>query len=146
MSNALDWADEIRTEGAVRDAHPEAANAPIDMRDIAAAAAVALLSDDHEGQRYPLTGPESLTRAQWVAAIGAALGREVPFIELTHEEAIAHKAAHMGEEVARWYVEGRAQLVERPQRANRTVEEVLGRPATTFAQWARDNVDAFRPS
>ena len=24
------------------------------------------------------------------------------------------------------------------------VEEVLGRPASTFAQWARDNVAAFR--
>jgi uncharacterized protein YbjT (DUF2867 family) len=146
MSNALDWAEEIRTEGAVRDAHPDATNAPIDMRDIAAVAAVALLSDGHEGRSYPLTGPESLTRAQWVAAIGAALGREVPFVELTQEEAIARKAAHMGEENARWYVEGRAQLVEHPQRANRTVEEVLGRPATTFAQWARDNVDAFRPA
>jgi len=91
------------------------------------------------------TGPQTLTRAQWVAAIGDALGREVPFVELTHEEAIARKAARgMGEEVARWYVEGRAMLVEHPQQANRVVEEVLGRPATPFAQWARDNVDAFR--
>ncbi|MCO1656523.1 NAD(P)H-binding protein [Pseudonocardia humida] len=145
MSNALDWADEIRTEGAVRDAHPTSANAPIDMRDIAAVAAATLLRDDHAGRRYPLTGPQSLTRAEMVATIGAALGREVPYVELTHEEAIARKAARgMGEEVARWYVEGMALLVEHPQQADPSVERILGRPATTFAQWARDNVDAFR--
>jgi uncharacterized protein YbjT (DUF2867 family) len=145
MANALDWAAEIRADGVVRDAYPQAANAPVDLGDIARVAAVALLRDGHEGRRYPLTGPESLTRAERVAAIGAALGRQVPYVELTHEEAVAHKAAQgMGEEVARWYVDGVAQLVQHPQKAVTTIAEVTGRPAMTFAEWARANVDAFR--
>src|SRR4051812_46402838 len=44
MANALEWAEQIRTTGAVRDAYPGAANAPIDLRDIAAVAATALLT------------------------------------------------------------------------------------------------------
>jgi uncharacterized protein YbjT (DUF2867 family) len=144
MSNALDWAWEVQDGGAVRDAYPQAANAPVDMGDIAAVAAVALLRDGHAGRRYQLTGPESLTRAQRVAAIGAALGREVPYVELTHEEAVARKAARMGEEIARWYLDGVAQLVAHPQQAVTTVADVTGRPATTFAGWAVANADAFR--
>jgi hypothetical protein len=35
-------------------------------------------------------------------------------------------------------------LVQHPQEANRLVEEITGRPATTFAQWARKKADAFR--
>jgi uncharacterized protein YbjT (DUF2867 family) len=144
MSNALDWAEQIRTTGTVRDAYPTAANAPIDLGDIAAVAATALLADGHEGRRYPLTGPESLTRAQRVAAIGAALGREVPYVELTHEEAVADKAARGMGEFAQWYVDGMRRLVEQPQPASTAVADLTGRPATTFAQWAGANADAFR--
>ncbi len=144
MENAGDWAEQIRTLGVVRDAHPQAANAPIALADIAAVAAAALLDDRHRGRRYPLTGPESITRAQRVAWIGEALGREVPFVELTHEEAVADKTPGMGEEVARWYLDGVAALVEHPQPAVPTVEEVTGRPATPFARWARDHVHLFR--
>ena len=47
-------------------------------------------------------------------------------------------------EFARWYVDGMRDLVQHPQEANRLVEEITGRPATTFAQWARKKADAFR--
>jgi hypothetical protein len=47
-------------------------------------------------------------------------------------------------EFARWYVDGMRDLVEHPQQANRAVEEITGRPATTFAQWAAKKVGEFR--
>jgi uncharacterized protein YbjT (DUF2867 family) len=144
MANALDWAEQIRTTGAVRDAYPESANAPIDLGDIAAVAATALLTDAHEGRRYRLTGPESLSRARRVAAIGAALGREVPYLEIGHDEAVADKAARGMGEFARWYVDGMRRLAEHPQQALTTVADLTGRPATTFAQWASANAAAFR--
>jgi uncharacterized protein YbjT (DUF2867 family) len=43
MDNALIWAPQIRATGTVRDAYPGAANAPIDLGDIAAVAAATLL-------------------------------------------------------------------------------------------------------
>jgi uncharacterized protein YbjT (DUF2867 family) len=142
MDNLLMWAEQIRTTGEVRDGYPEAANAPIDLGDIAAVAAKALLEDGHAGKEYLLTGPETLTRAEMVRHIGAALGREIPFVEVGHDEAVAVLEPSMGE-FARWYVDGMRDFAEHPQQANRLVEEITGRPATTFAQWARKKVDQF---
>ncbi len=78
-----------------------------------------------------------------VQDIGSALGRDVPFVEVSREEAEAVLARAMGE-YAGWYLDGRVLLVDHPQSALTTVEEVLGRPATSFAQWAAANVELFR--
>jgi len=47
-------------------------------------------------------------------------------------------------EYAGWYLDGRAELVGNPQLPTTAVADVLGRPATTFAQWADAHVDEFR--
>jgi uncharacterized protein YbjT (DUF2867 family) len=134
---------QIRAIRTVRDAYPGAANAPIDLDDIAAVAAVALLEDGHLGKAYELTGPEKVTRAEQVRLIGEALGEEIPFVELTHEQAVEELTPVMGE-YAGWYLDGKAELVEDPQEPIPTVEEVTGRPATTFAEWAIRHVEDFR--
>lgn len=143
MTNSLSWADQIRTSGEVRDAYPDAADAPIDLGDIAAVAAAALLEDGHVGTAYELTGPETLSRAEMVRLIGVALGRDIPYVELGHADAVRDRLPTMGE-YAEWYVDGMATLARHPQRAVPTVEEIIGRPATTFAEWAVANADAFR--
>jgi len=143
MDNALMWAEQVRTTGQVRDGYPDSANAMIDLVDIAAVAAVALLGDGHAGKEYLLTGPETLTRAEKVRQIGAALGREIPYVALDHDEAITALEPSMGD-FARDYVDGMRDLAQHPQQANRVVEELIGRPATTFADWARSNADEFR--
>lgn len=143
MDNALIWADQISATGQVRDGYSHSANAPIDLDDIAAVAALALLTDDHVGKEYVMTGPQSLTRADKVRLIGEALGKDVPYIELSHDDAVAELSKAMGEHAA-WYVEGMAALAEHPQAVTPTVERILGRPAITFADWARRNVDKFR--
>jgi uncharacterized protein YbjT (DUF2867 family) len=145
MDNYLMWAEQISTTGTVRDGYPDAAVAAIDLDDIAAVAAVALLEDGHEGKAYPLTGPESLSRAEMVRRIGQAIGREVPYVELSHADAVEALRPSMGE-FAEWYVDGMAQLTEHPQQAAPTVAELTGRPGTTFAQWAVRNAGAFRPA
>jgi uncharacterized protein YbjT (DUF2867 family) len=132
-------------EVAVRDAYPGSANAPIATDDIAAVAAVALVEDGHIGQAYELTGPETLTRADMVRCIGAAIGRDIPYVELSREQAVEELSKAMGE-YADWYLEGKAAFLEHPQRAVATVAEVTGRPATTFAQWAVEHAAEFRPS
>ncbi|NED95508.1 NAD(P)H-binding protein [Phytoactinopolyspora alkaliphila] len=143
MSNTLIWADQVRTARVVRDAYPDAANAPIDIDDVAAVAAKTLLEDGHAGQSYELTGPHTLTRREMVRHIGAALGRDIPYVALTREEGIAQLVADMGE-YAEWYVDGAASLVDEPQAATTTVADILGRPATTFAEWAVKHADEFR--
>jgi hypothetical protein len=61
------------------------------------------------------------------------------------DEAVDVLTPAMGE-YARWYLEGMASLVDAPQQANRLVEQLTGRPATTFAQWASAHADEFSGS
>ena len=143
MTNAVDWAEQIRATGIVRDAYPSSANAPIALEDIAAVAATVLLEDGHVGKAYELTGPETISRAEMVRCIGRALGRDIPYVELTHEEAVEQRTTGMGE-YASWYVEGMAQLAEHPQRPVPTVQEITGRTGTTFAEWAVLHTEEFR--
>jgi hypothetical protein len=78
-----------------------------------------------------------------VCQIGHALGREIPYVELTHEEAVVELTPLMGE-YAQWYVEGMALLARHPRRPVPTLTRISGRPGTTFGEWAVANADAFR--
>ena len=70
----------------VRWPYGAAETAPIDERDIAAVAARVLLDDQHARADYVLTGPEALSQAAQVRAIGDAIGRQLRFEELTPDE------------------------------------------------------------
>lgn len=143
MHNATVWAEQIKTRREVRDAYPTAANAMIDLADIATAAAVTVLDDAHVNRSYPLTGPETLTRVEKVTIMGRAIGVEVPFIEIDRDEAIAQLIPTMGD-FAQWYVDGAKELVEHPQQVEPHLPELLDRPVTTFTQWAEANADQWR--
>ncbi|GLY03702.1 NmrA family NAD(P)-binding protein [Actinoplanes sp. NBRC 101535] len=145
MANALIWADQIRSGDEVRDACPRAVNAPVAQEDIAAVAAEVIRGgpDRHAGHSYELTGPEALSRPEKVAAIAAALGRPLTYVELTGAEATAQFTAMMGE-YGPWYLDGLAQLAAAPQAAGSTVSDLLGRPAMTYAEWARRHSGLFR--
>jgi uncharacterized protein YbjT (DUF2867 family) len=69
------WAPQIQRGDVVRWPYAAAETAPVDERDIAAVAARALLDTRHAGGDYVLTGPESLSHAEQVSAIGDAIGR-----------------------------------------------------------------------
>jgi uncharacterized protein YbjT (DUF2867 family) len=148
VENTAVWADQVRTTGEVREPYPDAANAPVAMDDIARVAATVLLEEgsaegSHAGRVHTLTGPETMTRAERVRRLGQVLGRDLTFRQVSLDEAAAALEPSMGE-YARWYVEGFAGMVERPQLATTTIADVTGAPATTFEQWAVANADAFR--
>jgi uncharacterized protein YbjT (DUF2867 family) len=142
MNNYQMWAEQIRASGVVREGYANAANAPIDLDDIAAVAARVLLEDGHIGKKYLMTGPETITRAEMARQIGVAIGRDVRYEELPHDEALEALRPVMGE-WAGWYLDGMADLVANPQRAEPTVAALTGRPGTTFAEWAARNASAF---
>lgn len=144
MTNTLAWADSIRTERVVRWPYPNAAETPIDLRDIAAVAATVLLSDDHIGQKHTLSGPESIRQIDQVRAIAAALGEPIRFEELTPDQTRAAWRGTVDPETTDWLLDGYALSTGYPQQPVSTVADLLGRPARTFAQWAIDHVAAFR--
>lgn len=144
MSNALEWAESVKTEGVVREAFPDARSAMIHEADIAAVAAVALTGDGHAGQEYWLTGPQALTPPEKVRTIAEVLGREVRHVELSREEIVKEwrQAGYSAEDVA-FFLAMRTDPPVAGYTVLPTVEEVTGRPARTFAQWVRENAAAF---
>jgi uncharacterized protein YbjT (DUF2867 family) len=145
MSNALTWAEQIRAEGVVREAYGEVGHSPVDVRDIAAVAALALTEDGHAGRSYTLTGPEVLTAPQQVAAIAAAIGKDVRY-EAEAPEGAKERMRALGieEDAIEYVLDWRANPPEFARKVFPTVAEVTGRPARTFAAWARDHAEAFR--
>lgn len=146
MTNTQMWAPQIKTGDEVRDHGGESATAVIALEDIADVAARVLLDGGHPGKSYELTGPASVTRRALVAQIGEALGRDLRYLDLPLDEAVAFYAPTMGADTAAWYFGDRSLLVEHPQPPVTTVANVLGRPATTFATWARRHAEEFRPA
>ncbi|MFD8386242.1 SDR family oxidoreductase [Streptomyces sp. NPDC059679] len=144
-SNALWWADAIRTHEPVRLPYADVGLPAVHPADIAAVARVALTEPGHHGRTYALTGPERVTARQQVEAIAAALGREVPFAEIGRAEAQRDMAAFLGEEAASAVLDLMGGEINDELLAVRdTVERVTGRPGGSFRQWAAENADAFR--
>ncbi|MFJ2741687.1 NAD(P)H-binding protein [Streptomyces sp. NPDC087440] len=146
MSNALGWAESIRSEGVVREPFGSSLSALVHEADIAAVAAVALTQDGHAGKEYPVTGPEALTIPQKVATIAEAAGRPVEYVELSEAEARKgwQEAGYFSEEDIEFFVLMGTNPPEIGYTVQPTVEQVTGRPARTFAQWAKENAQAFR--
>ncbi len=142
-ANLLDWAEPIRTDGVVREPYADARQAPVHEADIAAVAAAALLSDEHVAAIYTLTGPESLTKREQAAAIGAVLGKDVRFEESTPDQWRDEVSAYMPEYVIEWLLSYWCAVTQVPENVLPTVETVTGRPARSLTQWARGHAEAF---
>ncbi len=148
MSNALNWADSIKYTGAVYAPYADGRTALIDPDDIAGCGVTCLLKSGHSGQAYELSGPQALTVAEQVATIGAAIDRQPSYNEVTPAVARDGMIEHgMPADVAD-AVLGTLEsattdfaAVPSPQ-----VAALLGRPPTTFAQWAQTHREAFSTS
>jgi uncharacterized protein YbjT (DUF2867 family) len=142
-ANALAWAPQLRGGDVVRGAYGHAVTSPIHESDIAAVA-VQALRGLHDGAVHTLTGPRSLNQFEKVRLLGAALGRELSFVELPAGQVRrAMLAQGLPEEVPARLLGSLADYADRPGPTTTTVEELLGRPALTFADWARDNAATF---
>lgn len=143
-SNALWWAESVRAHQVVAAPFGDVGVPVIDPADIAAVAAACLLEDRHIGGAYELTGPEVITPRQQTEAIAAALGTPVTFQELTRGEAKAAMSLSMPGELA----DDTLDIIGSPSpaelRISPDVQQILGRPAGSFADWAARNVAAFR--
>jgi uncharacterized protein YbjT (DUF2867 family) len=63
-----------------------AAVSAVDVRDIASVAVAALTESGHENRTYNLTGPRAITHGQMAAALSAAVGRTITFVDVTPDE------------------------------------------------------------
>jgi uncharacterized protein YbjT (DUF2867 family) len=143
-TNTLGWADQIR-KGVVRLPYGQAARSLIHERDIADVAVRVLTSPGHEGARYVLTGPETVTHAEQVRIIGEVIGREVHWEDLPVETAREQlTAAWRNAEFVDARLKAWSAFVRSPERVTDTVRQLLGSPARTFRSWAQEHADDFR--
>ncbi len=138
------WQHSIRDEGAVRLPYPEARTAPIHEKDLAALAVTALTEPGHRGQAYTVWGAESLTLREQVRQIGAAIDREIAFEVISDEQARVELGKTMPEIGVEAVLAGWKAGVTEPPQVSTIVEDLTGRPAHTFAQWAQDHALDFR--
>jgi len=144
-ANTLAWAPQIRATGVVRGAYGHAATSPLHQRDIAEVAVQALLDPLHAGHAYALTGPQSLTQHDKARLVGRAIGMELPFEEISPQQARqAMLAQGLPEDVPDRLLGYLAACLQQPGPSTDTVAELLHRPALTFARWATDHAAAFR--
>lgn len=145
-SNALYWADTIKSHDTVYSNLADAALPNIDPEDIAAVAAVVLTTQGHAGKAYELSGPEAITTQQQVDTLGKLLGRTLKYVAVSDDAA---RQSMLGMGMPPAYVDAMVGLTQTLRSFGRIepttdVKTILGRPARSFRQWAETNIGAFQ--
>lgn len=139
------WAPQIRMAGVVRGVYGDGATSSIHERDVATVSALALMDAVHAGHTYMLTGPQSLTQREKLTMIGQVIGKDIPWVEVAPEQfRQAMLAQGLPEDIPDRVIGYWVDRVKEPGPSSDTVEQLLGRPALTFAEWAIEHAAAFQ--
>ncbi|MEU6144106.1 NAD(P)H-binding protein [Streptomyces sp. NPDC047081] len=144
-SNTLSWAAAVREGTPAPNMMGDGKQGVVDPRDVAAVATAALLDPRHAGRTYTLTGPETLSAHEQAAVLAEILARPVPLHDLTPQE---RRSQLLASGLTETYADGllvTARFIHEGGNdvATGDVEEVLGRPARTYREWAEDHEEAF---
>lgn len=111
----------------------------VGLDDVADIAALALTSDTYDGRVLELTGPQSITFTEASDLLSEAIGRRVVYESVDGETFVAEQVAagvHPDEAGALAWLFDEV-LDGRNVATTTTIEEVLGRPARSFVDYAR---------
>ena len=145
MDDLLGEAEEIQRTGEIRASAGHGRSGFIASTDVAAAAARILTSDDHSGDTYVVTGPETIGYAQIAAQFGAVFGRKVEYADLPAtrmrdlllERGRTPWQADGDVERFDWIRQGGAKTV------TGTVSELTGTDPRPVAEWLADSRETF---
>ncbi len=145
ISNLLAFAEAIAHTGMLFAPAGDAQVAMVDPRDVAAAAAVVLTEDGHDGQAYTLTGPAALSYQDIAAALSDAAGRAIAFVDVDDEAARrgmleAGMPGFVADFLIGLFGALRAGAHARP---TDTVRALTGSEPRSVAAFARDHAAAF---
>lgn len=139
MSNALYWAEAIKTERVLRSSTCDGKIAFIHPADIADIAVHAMTTRDLHRQAVVITGPKALSYAEMVDVIGAAIGTRLRYVPISDDEASFGSDAYAEAVTDIW----RAIREGRVTTATDAVQRILGRAPRSFEQWVSENVTEF---
>ncbi|HXP92247.1 MAG TPA: SDR family oxidoreductase [Candidatus Binatia bacterium] len=120
--------------------------ASMDVGDLAEVAAIALTRSGHEGKTYRLTGPQALTMAEVAEALSAATGKMIRYVNISPQE---HKSANLGRGMPPYLADALVELFAERRNGKEgqvfpDTATILGRAATSFAEFAARNAPIFR--
>jgi uncharacterized protein YbjT (DUF2867 family) len=148
MSNTIEWwSESIRGQGCVFfPGGKKGKVAPVDPRDVAKVAALALTQLGHSGQAYELTGSELFTIGEMVQIISQALGKPIHYVDIPP---IAAKLFMLKSGMDRALVNALMEMLASLRKnegalVTDTIQRVTGNAPRTFAEWCCDHVQAFQ--
>jgi uncharacterized protein YbjT (DUF2867 family) len=143
MSNALRWQGRIAAGDVVRLPFAGVPLAVVHPRDIAAVAAAAMVEDGHQSMIYRPTGPAALSLQEQVSILGEAIGRPLRFEAQPNDEARREMLKTTPPEYVAAFFDFSVNGSIDDTTVRPTVEDVTGRPARTFRDWATENAARF---
>jgi uncharacterized protein YbjT (DUF2867 family) len=148
MANVLASAPQVAQTGRLFAPAGEARVAMIDPRDVGEAAAAILTAPREASRTVVVTGPEAITYAQVAAAIAAATGKDVEFVDVPDAGARqglvdAGLPEFVADQIVAIFQQLRAGVAAE---VTGGVEQLTGRPPRPFAEFARDRAQAFTPA
>jgi uncharacterized protein YbjT (DUF2867 family) len=148
MSNSLAWwADSIQGQSSVFfPGGKKGRVAPIDPRDVARVAALALTQPGHAGQAYPLTGSELFTIGEMVQVISGVLGKPIQYVDIPP---LAAKLFMLKSGMDKTLVSALMEMLASLRKnegalVTDMVQQVTGQPPRRFEDWCREHSKAFQ--
>jgi len=148
MSNSIEWwSDSIKGQGSVFfPGGKKGRVAPVDPRDVARVAALALTQPGHSRQAYELTGSELFTIGQMVQVISQVLGKPIQYVDIPP---IAAKLFMLKTGMDKALVNALMEMLKSLRKnegaiVTDTVQHVTGHPQRTFEAWCREHIEAFQ--
>lgn len=145
MQGLLNFRPTISSQGVFFAPVSQARISVVDVRDVGAVAAKALIETKHEGKTYDLTGPEALTHAEMAEQLSQAVGKPIKHVEVLP---VVMKETLLKSGLPEWQAEGVVEDYEHYRKGEAeqvasTIRDVTGHEASYFAQFALDYATRF---
>jgi len=145
----LQAAKGIRDDGVIRLPFADGKTSPIAGADVGIAAAVVLANPGpHVGKIYDLTGPQSLTMAEYAQEFSGALGRTIRYVNVPPQiwDAKLREAQLPPHLIAHLVTMGQLHRDNRYDRMTDSFQRLVGRAPISAAAFARRHAAAFSGS
>jgi uncharacterized protein YbjT (DUF2867 family) len=145
MTNLLASAEGVRYTSKLFAPAGEAGISMVHPRDVGAVAAVALTTEDHEGETYTLTGPEAITFEGVARDLSETVGRKIEYLNVPDEAAFESMTGQGLPEFVAAQIVAVFGILRRgaQERTTETVRTLTGHEPRAFAEFARGNARLF---
>ena len=121
----------------------------VDVRDIGAVAVQALTNNDdgrHNGKAYDITGPEAISYEHAARILSEQVGRKISYVNISEDDARKAMKDIGWDQFSINYLIELYRIIRMGHRSqvSSAVEDITGKKAISFSQFAKDYAEAFK--